>query len=86
MNDYNNELMLAILERTNKRQWIIIIILIVLFVGTNAGWIYRESQFTDEVVTTTVTQDVDSDNNGDAVINDGVHINGTNTTDGDENN
>lgn len=86
MNDYNNELMLAIMERTNKRQWIIIIILIVLFVGTNAGWIYRESQFTDEVVTTTVTQDVDSDNNGDAVINDGVHINGTNTTDGDENN
>lgn len=47
------------MERTNKRLWIVIIILIVALLGTNAGWLVYESQFADEVVTTQVeaTQD-----------------------------
>jgi len=46
------------LERTNRRMWILCIILIIALIGTNALWLYRESQFED--VTTTVTQDLDS--------------------------
>ena len=34
-------------ERTAKRLWITILLLIVLLVGTNAGWIWFESQFED---------------------------------------
>ena len=34
-------------ERTAKRLWITILLLIVLLVGTNAGWIWYQSQFED---------------------------------------
>lgn len=67
------------MERTIRRLWILCIILIVLLAGTNAAWIWYESQFMDESLT--VTQDLDSGNGGDAVINDGVHINGESETD-----
>lgn len=67
---------MARMERTVKRLWILCIILIALLAGTNGAWIYYENQFMDEVTTTEVTQDVDSDDGGDAIINDGVHING----------
>lgn len=40
-------------DRVNRRSFIIIIVLIVALVGTNAGWIYYENQFTD-VSTTTI--------------------------------
>ena len=50
-------------ERTIKRLWILCILLIILLVGTNAGWIYFESQYEDTVTTTqTVMQDVDTGN------------------------
>ena len=41
-------------ERTIKRLWIIIIILIALLAATNGAWIWYESQW--EVVETEVTQ------------------------------
>ena len=50
-------------ERHIKRLWILCIIIFVALIGTNAGWIYYESQFEDQVV----TQDVDT-GNGDAVV------------------
>lgn len=50
---------MARLERTNKRLWILSILLVVLLVATNAGWILYESQF--EVVETVTTQEVDQD-------------------------
>lgn len=62
-------------ERTIKRLWIICIILIISLLGTNAGWIWYNSQW-EVVETTTVTQDLDASDGGDAIINDGVHING----------
>ena len=72
-------------ERTIKRLWILCIMLIILLVGTNAGWIYFESQYEDTVTTTqTATQDVDT-GNGTAIINDGVHVNGTSETDSNYN-
>lgn len=36
---------MARMERTNKRLWIIVIILIATLIATNVGWIYYESQF-----------------------------------------
>lgn len=67
---------LMLQEKTIRRQWITIILLILLFVGSNAGWLYYESQFMEtETTSTTVTQDLDAEG-GDAIINDGVHING----------
>lgn len=53
---YAHESAMCRLERANKRLWIIVLILILALVGTNAGWIVYESQFTDEVI----TQEVDT--------------------------
>lgn len=74
-----HEGIMARMERTIKRLWILCIILILLLAGTNGAWIWYENQFMDESLT--VTQDLDSGNGGDAVINDGVHINGESETD-----
>ena len=49
-------------ERTIRRLWVLCIILIVALLGTNAGWIYYESQW--QVVETEVTQDVDASTEG----------------------
>lgn len=57
-------------ERTIKRLWITIIILTVFLVGTNCAWLYYTSQF-EEVTTTTTeaTQDAQTDDGGDVVLN-----------------
>ena len=44
-------------EITIKRLWITILLLIVLLVGTNAGWIWYESQFQYYQTTQEVTQE-----------------------------
>lgn len=36
---------MARMERANKRLWVVIIILIIALIGSNAAWIYYESQF-----------------------------------------
>lgn len=46
------------MERTNHRLWILCILLVMMLVGTNAGWIYYESQF--EGYTETVTQEAEA--------------------------
>lgn len=74
---YESEL--ARLERIIKRQFVLIVIAVCFLVGTNACWIWYESQWED--VVTEVTQDVDSGDGGDAIINDGVTINGEGETD-----
>ncbi len=66
-----HEGVLARMERTIKRLWILCIVLIVLFVGTNAGWLYYESQWEDVVVT---QENADGYNN--YVGNDGDIYNG----------
>lgn len=60
---------MARFERTNKRLWILIIILIAVILGTNAGWLYYESQW--QTVESTVTQDVEAtaDDNSDINLN-----------------
>ena len=57
---FSHEGDMARMERTNRRLFVIIIILIAALLGTNAGWIYYENSFEDLVV----TQDSeDGDNN-----------------------
>lgn len=54
----------ARLERMNRRVWILCIILIIALLGTNAGWIYYESQFD---YYESVSQEVDT-GEGDATV------------------
>ena len=54
---------LAKLEKANTRLWVVVIILIVALVGTNAGWIYYENSFQDVVVTQEAVADGESDIN-----------------------
>lgn len=56
------ESMKATLERTIRRLWILIIILVALLFGTNAAWIYYESQW--EVYETTVEAEQTTDGGG----------------------
>lgn len=59
---------MARLERTIRRLWILCILLVVMLVGTNAGWFWYESQWeTVETTTQEVEQDVDT-GNGDATV------------------
>ena len=71
-NQYQIDIISAMAERTIKRLWILIILLIVLLFGSNVAWILYESSFVDQVI----TQTADSGEGGTATINDGVHING----------
>ena len=63
-----HEAELARAERSFKRLWAAIILLIVLLFGSNAGWLYYESQF--EETATTIEAEADdgcnavSNNNG----------------------
>lgn len=58
--DYTIDVLAAMAERTIKRLWVIIILLVVLLFGSNAAWVYYESQFADEVITQEVTQEADN--------------------------
>lgn len=68
-----HESAMARMERTVKRLWVLLILLILLFVGTNAAWIWYESQW--EVVETTVTQ-TNEDGYNNFIGNDGDIYNG----------
>ena len=63
------------LERTIRRIWILCIILVVLLFGTNAGWLYYESQFEIVESTTEITQENESGYNN-YIGNDGDIHNG----------
>lgn len=62
-------------ERTMRKMWAVIILLIVLLVGSNGAWMWYESQFED---VTTTTYEADSTKGGNAIINGtgSVNING----------
>ena len=60
---YIYEASIASHERTIKRLWILLILLVVLFVGSNAAWVYYEAQFEDTVV----EQEIDT-GSGDAFV------------------
>lgn len=51
-----HESTIATMERVNRRLWIVVIILILALVGTNAGWIYYESQWSVVEESTTMQE------------------------------
>ncbi len=61
---------MARLERANRRLWILSLVLTLLLIASNAGWLWYESQW--EVVETTtqeVSQDIDTgDGDGDTIV------------------
>lgn len=65
------DLLAALAERTIKRLWVIIILLVVLLFGTNAAWVYYESQFVDE----SWTFEANTDNGGTAIANGDGEVN-----------
>ena len=58
-------------ERSFKRLWAAIILLIVLLFGSNAGWLYYESQFEE----TATTIEAEADDGGNAVANNNGMVN-----------
>lgn len=58
------EVEMAHKERTERRLWVVILVLILALIGSNAGWIWYESQF-ETVSTTTqeVTQEAENGEN-----------------------
>ena len=66
-----HEGMMARAERTAKRLWITILLLIVLLVGTNGAWIWYQSQFEE----TTTTIEAEADDGGNAVANNNGMVN-----------
>lgn len=65
---------MARMERTIKRLWIVVLILILLLAATNGAWIYYESQW-EVVETTEITQENDGGFNN-YIGNDGDIYNG----------
>ena len=68
-----HESAMARAERAAKRLWVVIILLIMMLVSTNAAWIWYESQF--ETITTEVTQE-NADGYNNYIGNDGDINNG----------
>ena len=71
---YPIDVLVGFTERTVKKLWVIIILLVVLLFGSNAAWIYYESQF--ETVQTEITQD-NQDGINNFIGNDGDIVNGS---------
>lgn len=62
---YTIDILASMAERTIRRLWVIIILLIVLLFGSNAAWIYYESQFADE----SWSYEATADNGSNAIAN-----------------
>lgn len=52
----------ARLERSNKRLFILCVVLLIVLLATNGGWLFYESQFSDET-TTMIEAEQDGDVN-----------------------
>lgn len=64
---YCLDIISAALERTITKLWVVVILLAVLLVGSNAAWIWYESSF--EEVMTTETYEATTDGGGTAIAN-----------------
>lgn len=63
-------------ERTNKRLYLVVILLIAALLATNSAWIIYESQFENVVEEYDVAQNATGDGNNNSVINGGEVNNG----------
>ena len=83
MTKWEHEHDMARLEIANKRLWILVIIIFAALVITNGAWLYYESQWevVEETTEQTVTQNVRSAGDSDAVLSGiGDAINGSITS------
>lgn len=72
---------------TIKRLWVLCILLVVFLVGSNAGWLWYESQFEDVETTQKVEQEVETGNSdGDITITGIGNIYGEDKTNNTDNN
>lgn len=69
-----HESMMARAERSAKRLWTVIILLIIFLVASNGAWLWYESQFETVETTEIIQENADGYNN--YVENDGDIING----------
>ena len=76
---YYIDIVSSLAERTIKRLWITIILLVILLFGSNAAWIYYESQW--EVAETSVTQEAVADGQSDIRLVGGDYYGNTSETD-----
>ena len=74
---YIVEAQAAFADHNSKRQWIAIILLILLCFGTNLAWVLYENSFVD-VVTTTI--EATQDGNGVNIVSGGDALNVTEGT------
>lgn len=80
-----HELMIARYERSNKRLWILTLLLIIFLVATNFGWLVYESQY-QVTETSSVEQEIDTgDGDGDTTVIGIGDYNGESKTDGNKN-
>ena len=81
-NRYIHDAYMSMAERTIRRLWIIIILLIILCATSNVAWVIYEDQFqTVDCSDVDAMQNVKTDENGNVTINDGVTVeNGTNSS------
>lgn len=61
-------------ERTIKRLWILLVIMLLALVGSNIAWVVYENSFEDVVTTIEAEQDTEGGGNNYAVVGD---VNGT---------
>lgn len=64
---------MARMERTNRRLWILCLVMFLALVTTNAGWIWYESQWED--VVNTKTYESDAESGGVAISNGSGEVN-----------
>ena len=67
-----HESAMARMERTVRRLWVLILVLIILLVGSNIVWIAYEEQFED-VVTTEIEQETGDGSGSNYVIGGDYH-------------
>lgn len=65
---------MARMERSNRRLWIVILVLIVIVIVSNIAWLCYENSMEDVTTTNEVTQELDTNGGGDAMINGDVSI------------
>ena len=65
---YYMDIISGLAERTIKRLWIVVILLIVLLVATNAMWIWYENQYEEATITQDVLQEVET-RDGNTIVN-----------------
>lgn len=74
-NRYIHDAYMSMAERTIRRLWIIIILLIILCATSNVAWVIYEDQFqTVECSDVEAMQNIKTDENGNVTINDGVTV------------